>query len=64
MEVIMAEVRAVNNIDRGPRQREEKREEKVVCFICRKMVPLDGTLELDHTSGRFKVRVCLKHLEV
>ncbi len=38
--------------------------DRVICFICHKMVDLEDTIELDHATGKFKVRVCKKHLEV
>ena len=39
-----------------------KHVEQVVCFICRKRVPLPETIELDHSNGRMKLRVCHKHI--
>lgn len=42
----------------------QMKEDHVICFVCRGFVQMKDTIELDHSSGRFKVRVCLKHLEV
>ena len=60
----MDQVRASRTEQKSRSRGATKDEHKVVCFICRKMVPMDSTLELDHTSGRFKIRVCHRHLNI
>jgi hypothetical protein len=60
----MSDIRPEKSKDKEKAKSAAKREEHVLCFICRNFVPLMETIELDHNSGRFKVRVCHKHLEV
>jgi len=50
------------NVEPVVKQSEAKKTEQVVCFVCRKRVPLAETIELDHSNGRLKLRVCHKHV--